>query len=391
MGVLDSNITGDPFVAYRPIAILVLTTGSPERVITDVKKNGTSVAVLDNTIYTNWLLEISSVCQQNLSFEHKTLDSSGWIADTNGKADFSLDYYEVTIDSSGLPVTAYDPDATSLTPDATSNPFTVVNWSLPVDEYPSGVLSSTAGNYNLSDWQMTTGAERYLTNAPLIKDIELGQNEFLGVLSNTSPAFYRVIVYDANGVALSDNQFNFGAGTVDYHDIAIGTANLVAAGVSLTGASYYTVRNYHTNTFNATSEERRYNIVPSCSSDVRVHWCNEYGKQDSYTFKGNKTKSVTTDQRIYKRASYNLDEIGNQVYGNNKQEVLTTYTKTENPDTIEWLSEMLLNKKVCIEQNGIYLPIIITGSDFSVTNDDSPIVQFSIEYIVSSQQPSFLF
>lgn len=391
MAVLDLTITGYPFVAYRPIALLVFTSGNPVRVITDVKKNGTSVAVLDNTIYNNWLLEISSVCQQNLSFEHKTLDSSGWVADSNGKAEFSLDFYEVTIDSSGLPVTAYDPDATSLTPDATSNAFDVLNWSLPVENYPNGTTASSAGNYSLSNWQMTTGAEQYLTDAPLIKSIELGQNEFLGVLSNTSPAYFRVIVYDANDVALSDNTLNFGAGTVDYHDIAIGTANLVAAGISLTGAAYYTVRNYHTNNFNATSEERRFNIVASCATDTRIHWCNEYGKQDSYTFKGNKTKSVNTEQRLYRKASYNLDEIGDQVYGNEKTDVLTAYSKTESPETIEWLSGMLLNKKVCIEQNGIYLPIIITDSDVIVSNDDNPTVQFAIEYVISSKQPSFLF
>ena len=391
MGVLDSTITGDPFVAYRPIVVLVLTTGSPVRIITDVKKNGTSVAVLDNTVYTNWLLEISSVCQQNLSFTHKTLDSSGWIADTDGKADFSLDYYEVTLDSSGLPVTAYDPDATSLTPDATSNAFEVLNWSLPVEDYPSGTTSSINGSYSLSNWQMSSGAEKYLTDAPLIKNIELGQNEFLGVLSNTSPAYFRVIVYDANDVALSDDTISLGAGTVDYHDIAIGTANLVAAGISLTGAAYYTIRNYHTNNFNAVSEQRRFNIVPSCATDVRVHWCNEYGKQDSYTFKGNKTKTVNTEQRLYRRASYNLDELGDQVYGNEKTDILRAYSKTESPDTIEWLSGMLLNKKVCIEQNGIYLPIIITDSEVIVSDDDNPTVQFSIEYVVSSKQPSFLF
>ena len=141
--------------------------------------------------------------------------------------------------------------------------------------------------------------------------------------------------------------------TKTYLSIGVGTSNLINEGISLTNVSYYTVQLKEGS--NVSSELRRFNISNVCDGDVRIHWSNNFGKQDSYTFKGNKIETLNHKAKTYLKAignTYSSEKRGSTVMQNISNTSFEIFTESINKNDYEFLASMLINKNAFIEDNG---------------------------------------
>ena len=334
-------------------------------------------------------LAVNDILQTQLDFKLYTTALSTYDIDADGAKTFTVKVYEVT-ESGGVLTTAYNPDdANNSNWDAyIGNLSTVINWTL-----------DTVGHSNLTitDYQLTANTKKFLNDTPSAKNIELSQSEYLGALyyTGTSLQNFKIeyLTYDASDALLNTDYINItdwdGAYTgfvvKPYITIPVGTANLIAAGISLTNVAYYTVRII--NSTGDVSELKRFDIVDSCTHDVRIHWQNKYGKRDSYTFKGNKQESLDHEANTFMKAkglTYSSDARGISVMQNTLNSTFTAYSKSIGRTEYHWLSDMLINKRAWVEIDGSYFPIIIEDGTFFKTDERNMPIQFVLNYSLAN-------
>ena len=358
--------------------------------IVEVLIDGTRVAAVsvqpDLGTTDEFTLSTNDIIQTNLDFKLYTSTLSTYDVDGDGAKLTAIKIYEVTENVNGTLDTNYNPDdPNNSNYDAiTNNPATLINWT-----------EDTLGHASLdvTDYQLTADTKLFLNDTPSAKHIELSQTEYLGALyyNGTSLQAFKleILTYNASGAVLNTDYIDITdwdtAASSDvpfpYITLPVGTANLIAAGVSLTNVAYYTVQVI--NNGGNVSEVKRFNIVESCDYDVRIHWQNKYGKRDSYTFKGNKQESLTHKASTFMKAkglTYASEDRGISVIQNISNSNFTVFSKTIGRADYLWLSGMLINKRAWVEIDGNYFPIIIEdGTFFRVDERDMPI-QFVLNY-----------
>jgi len=346
---------------------------------------------------TDFTVDISDIIQDNIGFELNTLGSTGVIEPTNDSGrmeNITVKVYEVVL-TGGVIVTAYDPDDDNNSGydfwiGGLTNPINSVNaYNWTVDHF-------NYSEFNISDYQLTALDRKFLNDAPLTKRIELEASEYLGLLNgyNGAATFdfkLEVLTYNSSDALLNTDYINVtewnnnysGSNyiTETYLSIGVGTSNLINEGISLTNVSYYTVQLKEGSS--KVSELRRFNIVHSCEGNVRLHWANKFGKQDSYTFKGNKIESLTHDSKTYTKAignTYSSEKRGVSVIQNISKNTFEIFTDSISREDYEFLSTMLINKMAWIEENNKYYPIIIEDGTKLIRNEKNVPIQFKLVY-----------
>ena len=309
-------------IAYRPMVYKWSSDASDlQYCIIEVLNDGTRISAksvqLDAGSSTDFTVNISDIIQDNLGFELNTLGSTGVITPTNDSGrmeNITVKVYEVTEDVNGLIVTTYDPDD-----DNNSNyDFWIGNGITDAANAVNGYNWTEShinyNGFNISDYQLVSSSGKFLNESPLVKNIELGQSEYVGLLNGyNAPVTFdfklEILTYDSSGALLNTDFINVtdwnNVNSVTYLmftylTIGVGTENLINEGVSLTNVAYYTVQLKEGSS--EASELRRFNIVGGCDGDVRLHWSNKFGKQESYTFKGNKIESLDHKSKTYLKA-----------------------------------------------------------------------------------------
>ena len=388
-------------IAYRPLVYRWSSNASNlQYCIIEVLNNGTRIAAksvqLDLGSSTNFRVNISDIIQDNIGFQLNTLGSTGVITPTNSSGrmeNITIKIYEVTLNS-GLIVTAYDPDdANNSNFDFQTQVDAINTW---VNAYNWTVSHFNYNGFDISDYQLTSSSGKFLNNAPLIKDIELGVSEYLGLLYgsnvNTTRDFkLEVLTYNNANALLNTDYINitdwntvYDAAsylTKTYLSVGVGTSNLINEGISLTNVSYYTVQLKEGS--NVSSELRRFNIAHVCDGDVRIHWSNNFGKQDSYTFKGNKIETINHKSKTYLKAignTYSSEKRGSTVMQNISSTSFEIFTDSIGRNDYEFLASMLTNKNAFIEDNGSYYPIIIEDGSKLIRNEKNVPLQFKLVY-----------
>ena len=316
---------------------------------------------------------LNEILQNYLDFKLYTTTLSTYDATDSGTKQYSIKIYEVTEPSDTL-ITDYDPDNDSN-----------VNYQF-FDANIRNVFNCTLdaiqqNSFNATDYQLSANTKKFLNDTPSVKDIELNQSEYLGALwyDGAAGQSFKIEILTYNSadallntdyIDITDWNAGYSGGNFLFYYITIpvGTANLIAASVSLTNVSYYTVKII--NTIGDVSELKRFNIVGSCDSDVRIHWQNKYGKRDSYTFKGNKQESIKHKASTFiksKNISYSSDDRGVSVLQNISNTNFTVYSRSIGRSEYHWLSDMLINKRAFVEISGNYFPIIIEDGTFFKT------------------------
>ena len=394
-------------LAYRPMVYKWSSNASDlQYCIIEVLNDGTRIAAksvqFDIGSTTDFTVNISDIIQDNIGFELKTLGSTGVIQPTNNSGrmeNITVKVYEVVL-TGGLIVTAYDPDDSNNTSydfwigglTNSNNSVNAYNWTLSHYDYSNYSMSAS----NVSDYQLTAADRKFLNDAPLTKRIELGASEYLGLLNGyNGPVTFdfklEVLTYNSSDALLNTDYINVtewnnnysGADYIQetYLSIGVGTSNLINEGISLTNVAYYTVQLKEGS--NVASELRRFNIVHGCDGDVRVHWANKFGKQDSYTFKGNKIESLTHNSKTYTKAignTYSSEKRGVSVIENISNSTFEIFTDSISFEDYEFLSTMLINKMAWIEENSKYYPIIIEDGTKLIRNEKNVPIQFKLVY-----------
>jgi len=390
-------------ISYRPMVYKWSSNVSDlQYCIVEVVDNDTGLRVsaksvqLDLGSSVNFTVNISDIIQDNIKFTPFTLGAAGAISANKDSGVFEqigLKVYEVTKNpSTGLIVTSYDPD------DNNNSSFTKFiggagSQSSLVNGYNWTESHFNYNSFNITDFKLTGTTKKFLSKSPLIKDIELGVNEFIGVLYHEGIASknfkLKILTYNSSDSLLNTDFIDITSWNSSYpyipfntfFTLTVGTQNLINLGVSLTNVSYYTIQVI--NDDGDKSELRRFNIAHVCSGDVRVHWANNYGKQDSYTFKGNKIETLNHKAKTYLKAignTYSSEKRGSTVMQNISNTSFEIFTDSISNNEYEFLANMLINKNAFIEDSGSYYPIIIEDGSKLIRNELNVPIQFKLVY-----------
>lgn len=385
-------------LAYRPLVYKWSSNESNlkycivEVLINSVRVSAISVQ-LDTGSTTNFTLDTSQVAQTNLSFDLNAINSTGVISPVNSIKSIQLKIYEVT-ESAGAIVTTYVPDnASNVNYQHQTQNHLVVNWLSSHFDYAS---------FNLTDYRLTDSDKKFLTDSPFKKSIELDTDEFIGIFYHQGIASknfkLEILTYNSANALLNTDYiaitgWNTAIGIVPafpYLTLAVGTKNLINSGVSLTNVAYYTIQVI--NDDGDMSEKKRFNIVDSCSQDVRIHWANKYGKQDSYTFKGNVQEEIQHKASTFNKAqglTYSSDARGVTVIQNTTNSNFNAYSKSMGRDEYQWLSNILTNKMAFVEIGNNYFPIIIDDGTILKTDEKDMPIQFVLNYSFANATKGF--
>lgn len=233
----------------------------------------------------------------------------------------------------------------------------------------------------------TPNTVKWLTNAPTTQQIADNENAFLCHIEDAAADRCRITTYDSAGVQIGQGSFaiDTDANEVNTQSIGVGIANL-ATQVYLVGAvtlpdpnaAYYVVQLWNSAVpFIDFIEPRTFEIVQNCSDSVRIHWFNLLGGADAYTFKKLQRKDDELSYTVATRPSaweltsppYNPSQFGTyklQTRG------VTTYEAQSDPLTpseAEWLSEIAKSAQVYREDNGTYIPIVVTTTTTPIEKD----------------------
>lgn len=334
--------------------------------------------------------DIQEVIKKHVSFKLKTLGSSTVLNDIDS-IQFRIKAYEVVL-TSGLLVTNYDAsNANNTNFDYQSSAFASFNWR----ESHFDLASFDKNNY-----QLNGSAKKFLSEAPSTKDIELGSNEFLGMAWTVSTGgvknyLINILTYNNLGALLNTDNLSFtdwntfvvNSLTKPYLDVPVGTANLIAMGVSLTNVAKYTIQLVSDDGIR--SEVKTYKIVDKCTTDARIHFVNKFGKQDSITLKGNQTEGIAYKSAVYEKAlstTYSSSDFGRAAIHNEIERNFTAYSKSISRNVLNFANSMLVTRTAWIEINNNYFSILIDEGSKVVRNEEDMPIQFVLNFSLANNE-----
>ena len=401
MAITAITTPSAPTLAYQPI---IFKLESDEATIVnlivevfisiDGGFNGDRVAAIsvspDLGTVDEFTFDIQEIVKKHVSFKLKTLGSSTVLNDIDN-IQFRLHVFEVVL-TNGILVTNYDPD----TP---SSGFQYLFNFMPSFNWRESHLS--LANFNKVNYQLNGLTKKFLSEAPTTKDIELGANEFLGMAWTESSGglknyLIKILTYNSLGALLNTDNLSVldwnnlsivSSYTKPYLDVPVGTANLIAMGVSLTNVAKYTIQLISDDGIR--SEVKSYNIVDSCPSDARIHFINKFGKQDSITLKGNQIEGIAYKSATYEKAlstTYSASDFGRAVIHNELERNFTAYSKSIGRDVLNFANTMLVTRTAWIEINNNYFSILIDEGSKVVRNEEDMPIQFVLNFSLANNE-----
>lgn len=400
MAITAITTPSAPTLAYQPI---IFKLESDEATIVnlivevfisfDGGFNGDRVAAIsvspDLGTVDLFTFDIQEIVKKHVSFKLKTLGSSTVLNDIDN-IQFRLHVFEVVL-TNGVLVTNYNPD----TP---NSGFQYLFNFTPSFNWRESHLS--LATFDKTNYQLNGLTKKFLSEAPTTKDIELGANEFLGMaytlwLGVVNNFLIKILTYNSTGALLNTDNLSVpdwnstavSSYTNPYLDVPVGTANLIAMGVSLTNVSYYTIQLSADS--GVRSEVRTFNIVDSCPTDARIHFINKFGKQDSITLKGNQIEGIAYKSATYEKAlstTYSASDFGRAVIHNELERNFTAYSKSIGRDVLNFANTMLVTRTAWIEINNNYFSILIDEGSKVVRNEEDMPIQFVLNFSLANNE-----
>ena len=401
MAITQLLAPAEPTLAYQPIVfrfsssstdivnLIVEVSVSYNSGVSSTRVAATSVSP-DLGTANEFTFDAQEVLKKNVDFKLKTIGASAIINDVDN-LQFRLKIYEVVL-TAGVLVTAYDPDDDNNNAwNYQTNTLTTFNWR--ESQYD-------LANFDKNNYKLDGLTKKFLSEAPTTKDIELASNEFLGMAWTESSGgvknyLIKILTYNNLGALLNTDNLSVpdwntivvSSLTEPYLDVPVGTANLIAMGVSLTNVAKYTIQLVSDDGIR--SEVRSYNIVESCGTDTRIHFINKFGKQDSITLKGNETETIEYKSTNYTKAlstTYSSSDYGNAVIQNETSKSFSAYSKSIGRDVINFASSMLITKIAWIEISGKYFSILIEDGSKLIRNNENMPIQFVLNYSLANTE-----
>ena len=262
-----------------------------------------------------------------------------------------------------------------------SNGVLIVGESLGGNTGGKIVINAARQTYNaagLPNKVVTAGLGfgEFLTNSPRTINIATGESYVLSLYSsNSSPNAISVNFRDAAGNSLASHTISYTATIGGRYDIAIGLANLAAAGITPpTGAYDYRISvGVLSGTFSRSSEFFVFRIVNQCDGAQRVHFLNRWGGFDSFTFTGFNTGAIkpsSTQYEKYLRNGFTPKDRGAQAQYRDVVQTMNLNSDILSQDESEWLAELVGSPVAYMETAGQLIPITIDDERFVYDNQN---------------------
>lgn len=222
--------------------------------------------------------------------------------------------------------------------------------------------------------QTTGGFGEFLTNIPRTVEIATGESFVLSVYSaSTSINAISVNFRDASGTSLASHTISYTSSISGRYDVAIGLANLAAAGITPPAGAYdYRISvGQQSGTYTRYSEFFVFKIVNKCDGAVRVHFLNRWGGFDSFTFDGYNESSIqprSTQFEKYLSNGFTPQDRGAQAQYRDVVQLKQLNTKAISNEQLEWLAELVGSPVAYIEDSGQLIPITIDDKSTVVSD-----------------------
>ena len=222
--------------------------------------------------------------------------------------------------------------------------------------------------YDSSEWVEL----KYLTNVPRDEKIyQLPTTDFyLNLITNEVSSELIINVYDSAGTLL-----DFYSETQSFliSQLNLSVANLINAGISLAGASYYTVQVEG-------SEMLTVHLLKEyCNSPNTLQWLNEFGAYDSFIFMHNLEQSGEVKDQAYGKQfgewnnttfEYNLEDSGTIRVGTKQKDKGIIYTDYISQTMQRWLCELYKSPRYYLyDVQGNIDYIRVTSTQFTFKQD----------------------
>ena len=223
------------------------------------------------------------------------------------------------------------------------------------------------------DWTLYNSTSyiglKFLTNYPRSKRMQqlYNQDFYLNIITDSTPSELLINVFDSAGTLLDSYSGNIQSYLIS--QLNLNTTLLTSAGLTLTGASYYTVQVEG-------SEMLTIELITDyCNSPNTLQWLNEFGAYDSFIFAHNLEKTGDVKDLTYGKQfgswvtstfDYSLEDSGTIRIATKQKDKGTIYTDWITELQQIWLCELYKSPRhFLIDVNGYIDYIRITSNQFT--------------------------
>ena len=279
------------------------------------------------------------------------------------------------------------------------------HFALDVFESDEFITQNGIDNYDLGDAGSTTS--KFLTSSPssiLVADF---RRLFLSVLKvsydglDATKQHYRIKSYDETNTLIDTQNVNCSVPNRTYLNGATGRYDIsTLMKTMLSNFDVYKITVQITDNYGVLtprSELKTFingNYKCGRIQGVVLHWINEFGVQESYTFSGDFTRKIRTKNEVFKKSrpveplSTNVGELSYASSFNYEYELSSARIDQL---TAQWLCKMLINSRVAIEKfdEGTplrYFPITVLTADFQDAGEFDPTTLVDIKFRLSNER-----
>lgn len=252
--------------------------------------------------------------------------------------------------------------------------------------------SSFADNVPLTNYSYYSGSTFASSKIDEMKSIAYsGDYETISLLpmnGTLSSVTYKT--YNSAGSQLDSTGISgFGS---ELYNIPVGPQNMVDKGglyaAQFTGSwDYYEVEI----TDGGGTHSMWYKKHQACEQGVRFAFINRYGVYDYYSIYNPVRRVTNVSRKTFEKpnvnysstiSTYDITRRGEKQYNTgytDRYEVTTDYL---NKPTADWLTELLDSPEVFVQENGDFIPIVITNSGYTWNMNQArqKLFQFTVEY-----------
>ena len=279
------------------------------------------------------------------------------------------------------------------------------HFALDVFESDEFITQSGIDNYDLGDAGSVTS--KFLTSMPSTILVADFRRLFLSVLKvsydggGVSKQRYVIKSYDESNTLIDTENINCSVPSRTYLNGSTGRYDIsLLMKTMLSNFDVYKITVQITDNYGAftpRSELKTFingNYKCGRIQGVVLHWINEFGVQESYSFSGDFTRKLRTDKEFIKKSrpveplSTNVGELSYATSFNYEYEL---YSARIDQSTAQWLCKMLINGRVAIEKfdegNPLrYFPITILTADVQDAGEFSPTTLVDIKFRLSNER-----
>ena len=371
------NVTGTKLVYSLSSSLAV----NPQyQYVVDIHISGSSTRLTRLYAYPNeygsGIVEVSRVLSDRLSYDNDWKTTGGTLA-TDSFKNFTLHFSESYSTSISSSTTVYPGNATSDI------------------EVFLGSVDPNAGSFNFQN----SGSFQLLSDQ-VEGSISTGNHVtvplYVPPFSEVGTKKLRVEFVSASGDVISaiDTGTLTGA-NFEIYQYAIGS------GSTLFGSAFETddwelMKVYDSGSSLLTTFKKE----PACFDEqTTLVFANNYGFYDYYTIGNPIRKNTDVGRETYDKvfeeystatSTYDITRRGTKQYYTDYTDNYSITTDYINKETSDWLTQLFDSNEVYVQENGNFIPVVITNTNYrwNLTNNRDKLFQYEINFKYSNQRPS---